>query len=125
MILKVALMAALIAASAGCQGDCSSYNCPYPNNAAVFLPFGESAPLISVAVSTPCSTNFSTGDFEGALIVRVTGSNAVTCTVDGTLGDGSRLHAAVVFQTTPCCDSLTPVNPYVSFATIDGGTNTD
>jgi len=46
-------------------------------------------------------------------------------TVDGTLGDGSRLHAGVAFQATPCCNSLTPVNPYVNFVTVDRGANTD
>jgi hypothetical protein len=31
----------------------------------------------------------------------------------------------VEFQTTPCCVSLTPVNPYVSFGTPDAGSTTD
>ena len=91
----------------------------------MFLPSSISAALVSVVASTPCSTNFSSSDSEGSIVIRVTGSAAVTCTVDGTLGDGSRLHAGVAFQATPCCNSLTPVNPYVNFAAVDGGANTD
>jgi hypothetical protein len=111
--------------SAGCHGECSTYNCPYPNNALVVLPIGASSPLMSVVASSPCSTNFSPGDFEGSLIVKVTGSSAVTCRVDGTLADGSRVQALVMFQTTPCCDSLTPVIAYGVFEIVDGGMNVD
>jgi hypothetical protein len=125
MLVKLVLATALAALAAGCSSNCSTYNCPYPNNAAVLLPAGFSAPLVSVAASPPCSTDFSAGDFEGALVVRVTGSSAVTCRVDGTLGDGTQLEATITFQTTPCCTSLTPVNAYVPFETLDAGTATD
>ena len=125
MVFRLALATTLAASLVGCHGDCSTYNCPYPNNAAVLLPSGSSAPLVSVSASQPCSINFSTGDFEGALVVRVTGSSAVTCRVDGTLGDGSRLEALITFQTTLCCEGLTPVNPYVPFGPVDAGTTMD
>jgi hypothetical protein len=125
MVLRLAFATALAAWLVGCHGDCSTYDCPYPNNAVVLLPSGSSAPLVSVAASPPCSTSFSAGDFEGALVVRVAGSSSVTCRVDGTLGDGTRLEALITFQTTPCCEGLTPVNPYVSLGAVDAGTTTD
>jgi hypothetical protein len=124
MVRKLALATAVAVSLAGCHGDCSNYNCPYPDNALVSLPNGA-PPLASITVSSPCTTNFSVGDSESALVVKVTGSSAVTCRVDGTLVDGTQLEVLVEFQTTPCCVSLTPVNPYVSFGTPDAGSTTE
>jgi hypothetical protein len=122
------LVAVVVATLSGCNGKCSgTFNCPAISSTVetwLAVPSSLGAPLASVTTTGPCTTNFTTGDNEGPVLV--TGSAAGTCLVRGTLANGSEVRATLVYGQVDlgCCGStlaLTSSPP--SFAPVDAGTS--
>lgn len=120
------LVAAVVATLSACNGKCAgTFNCPaISSTAETWVSFPSGAPLVSVTTTGPCTTNFTTGDNEGPVLV--TGSSTGTCRVRGTLADGSEVQATLVFGQVDlgCCGSTLRLvsSPPGGFAPVDAGT---
>ncbi len=119
------LAATVVPMVSGCGKCWGTYNCPEVVTVAttqISVPSSLNAPLTSVTTTGRCTTNFTTGDSEGPVLVSASGPG--TCRVVGKLADGTEVAASLVYRTVDlaCCgSSLELAGPPPSFAAADAG----
>jgi hypothetical protein len=108
-----------------CSG---TYNCPAIPSVTIFFPSGLSSPLVSVTGDSTCLAELDFvsdgGDGERPVSVQelvLTPGQATTCSVQGTLADGTHVATSVMFKPVMngCCPGFAV---YVDkFGPVDAG----